>query len=147
MITFFWTGVAANEINGRVVKCIQEVSFLNKHIVSKLIHTLIVYCWRAQAGCVVQTAWHWPPSINPYWQERSDLVGRRKQRRKREEGGEPIGKFSQKIEDRQSLESMKHLNDSVFRKTLSQGISEDLIYTVVANFGQFTSLYFIKCYY
>lgn len=125
MITFFWTGVAANEINGRVVKCIQEVSFLNKHIVSKLIHTLIVYCWRAQAGCVVQTAWHWPPSINPPWQERTDLEGWRKQRRKREQGGESIGKFSPKIEDRQSQESMKHLNDSVslreFQKILLMG--------------------------
>lgn len=78
MITFFWTGVAANEINGRVVKCIQEVSFLNKHIVSKLIHTLIVYCWRAQSGCVVQTAWHWPPPINPPWQGHSDLEGGKK---------------------------------------------------------------------
>lgn len=120
MITFFWTGVAANEINGRVVKCIQEVSFLNKHIVSKLIHTLIVYCWRAQSGCVVQTAWHWPPPINPPWQGHSDLEGGEK--RKRESGnrvGESIDKFSPQIEGRHSLDQLKHLNDSVISRTLS----------------------------
>lgn len=121
MITFFWTGVAANEINGRVVKCIQEVSFLNKHIVSKLIHTLIVYCWRAQSGCVVQTAWHWPPPINPPWQGHSDLEGGKKKEKKKREHrvGESIDKFSPQIEGRRSLDQLKHLNDSVIGRTLS----------------------------
>lgn len=39
----FRTGAAANKINGRLSESIQEVGFLNKHIVSKLIHTPIVY--------------------------------------------------------------------------------------------------------
>lgn len=39
----FRTGAAANKINGRLAESIQEVGFLNKHIVSKLIHTPIVY--------------------------------------------------------------------------------------------------------
>ena len=39
----FSTGAAANKINGRAVESTQEVGFLNKHIVSKLIHTPIVY--------------------------------------------------------------------------------------------------------
>lgn len=46
----FITGVAANKINGRVVKSIQEVGFLNKHIVSKLIHTPIVHSWKVGQG-------------------------------------------------------------------------------------------------
>lgn len=36
------TGAVANKINGRLAESMQEVSFLNKHIVSKIIHTPIV---------------------------------------------------------------------------------------------------------
>lgn len=39
----FRPGAAANKINGRLAKSIQEVGLLNKHIVSKIIHTPIVY--------------------------------------------------------------------------------------------------------
>lgn len=39
----FSTRAAANKINGRLAESIQEVGFLNKHIVSKLIHTPVVY--------------------------------------------------------------------------------------------------------
>lgn len=45
MIFFFSssrTGAAANKINGRLAESIQDVGFLNKHIVSKIIHTPIV---------------------------------------------------------------------------------------------------------
>lgn len=42
----FRTGAAANKINGRL----QEVGFLNKHIVSKIIHTPIVYSAGNWAG-------------------------------------------------------------------------------------------------
>lgn len=46
----FRTGAAANKINGRLAESIQEVGFLNKHIVSKIIHTPIVYSARNWAG-------------------------------------------------------------------------------------------------
>lgn len=39
----FRAGATANKINGWLAESIQEVGFLNKHIVSKLIHTPIVY--------------------------------------------------------------------------------------------------------
>lgn len=42
IFSFPRTGAAANKINGRLGESIQEVSFLNKHIVSKIIHTPIV---------------------------------------------------------------------------------------------------------
>lgn len=46
----FRTVAAANEINGRLAEFMQEVGFLNKHIVSKLIHTPIVYRWGTGLG-------------------------------------------------------------------------------------------------
>lgn len=55
---------AAREINGRAVKCIQEVDLLNKHIVSKPVHTLTVYSWSARLS-LSATACHWAPAINP----------------------------------------------------------------------------------
>lgn len=42
IFSFPRTGAAANKINGSRAESIQEVSFLNKHIVSKIIHTPIV---------------------------------------------------------------------------------------------------------
>lgn len=57
----FRTGAAANKINGRLAKSIQEVGFLNKHIVSKIIHTPIVYGLGNWAGC--RPSWSTP--INP----------------------------------------------------------------------------------
>lgn len=46
----FRTGAAANEINGSLAESVQEVGFLNKHIVSKPIHTPIVYRWGTGLG-------------------------------------------------------------------------------------------------
>lgn len=57
----FKNGAAANKINGRLAKSIQEVGFLNKHIVSKIIHTPIVYELGNRAGC--RPIWSTP--INP----------------------------------------------------------------------------------
>lgn len=47
----FRAAAAASKINGRLAKPIQEVGFLNKHIVSKIIHTPIVYRAGNWAGC------------------------------------------------------------------------------------------------
>lgn len=57
----FRTGAAANKINGRLAESIQEVAFLNKHIVSKLIHTPIVY--RGGTGLGADRAG--PPRLTP----------------------------------------------------------------------------------
>lgn len=42
MIIFFLSPRTGEKINERLAESIQEVSFLNKHIVSKIIHTPIV---------------------------------------------------------------------------------------------------------
>lgn len=55
----FRTGAAANKINGRLAESIQEVAFLNKHIVSKLIHTPIVY----RRGTGLGADWAGPPRL------------------------------------------------------------------------------------
>lgn len=61
---FAQTGAASNKINGRLAESIQEVVFLNKHIVSKLIHTPIVYSWGG-TGQGADRACHWPTPLNP----------------------------------------------------------------------------------
>ena len=68
---------------GGLSSALQEASFLNKHIVSKLIHTLIVYSWGERLGRVTGTACHWPPPINPPWQGHSALRKRKKEKESR----------------------------------------------------------------